>query len=941
MSIPSTPPRSSSAESAFDDSPSNTARRPNLRPELLAPVGSWAALDAALSAGADALYLGLDEGFHARAKTQGFSRQSLGEAVQRAHRAHAKVYVTLNTLVFESELEVVVDLIRGIARAGVDALIVQDPAVARIARQVAPSLELHASTQMTICSPEAARFAKKLGISRVVVPRELSLAQIRKFAEDSSMELEVFVHGALCMSWSGQCLSGEAWLGRSANRGQCNQGCRLPYDLIVDGQAADTGAQFWLSPQDLMALPQLEELAKIGVASLKIEGRYKGAGYVEQNVALYRAQIDQRLDDEQRERGLATSALEFSRGFGPGHLLGSRHQDLVEGSTSDHRGIFLGRVQKHQGTRVWIELAPDPASTSQPPKQPARRHLPVLSNPSRPRPPKVQAGMGVVIGEGSATTGGRIYRVIRPPSKASAGSNKSDPNNFFEEEQSLILDLGSRATGLEASQNRAQNLNLTGQPVWLNSQAPGHKARPDRKSAARDFPFAVDLRIEGQAGAPLEVELYWPPSKLRLRIQSDQVLQSARAQGIDETMLRDKLGGGELKLGRLDTTGLATQLFLPPSQLKALKRDLLDSLKQNLARHHDARVKDQRPAAQVLETLRSNDLSQEARERPDPLSSPSVPTPSPAPAPATVPSPTPAPDPHAVKETKSPRRWVVLCRNDAQLQACIDAGATEVDLDWMEFIGLKAAVQKAKAAGLVVNIATVRVQKPGEEGYDRRIEALQPDGVLLRHLGAVMHFARIPAAKRPTLHGDFSLNVCNSLSAQVLLDLGLSTLSAAHDLDLAQVLALQQSLPTLPLTITLHHHLPLFHNDHCVYAQHLSDGQDFRTCKRPCDHHRIHLRDHQGHEHPVIVDVECRNTVFNAKAQSAARAFGPLINAGIRAFRIEFAWESYDEALKVLRLYRRLDEQELAADAVLKALAVSERFGVSLGTLAQRRSSPL
>ena len=206
------------------------------RCEILAPAGDRDALEAALSAGAEAVYFGLDEGFNARARASNFRLDGLFELVTQIHLAGARAYLALNTLVFQSELEKVEAILRQVGRAGVDALIVQDPGLALLAGRVCPELEIHASTQMTISSPEAAKFAETLGVTRVVVPRELSVAEIRKFREGTDLELEVFIMGALCMAWSGQCLSSEAWGGRSANRGKCAQACRLPYELIVDGE---------------------------------------------------------------------------------------------------------------------------------------------------------------------------------------------------------------------------------------------------------------------------------------------------------------------------------------------------------------------------------------------------------------------------------------------------------------------------------------------------------------------------------------------------------------------------------------------------------------------------------------------------------------------------------------------------------------------------------
>ncbi|HPH70216.1 MAG TPA: U32 family peptidase, partial [Kofleriaceae bacterium] len=260
------------------------------RPEILAPAGDLPSLRAALAAGADAVYFGLDDGFNARARAANFASSEIAPMVAELHRGGARAYVALNTLVFEPELPIVAELITRCAHAGVDALIVQDPAVALLARLICPTMEVHASTQMTVSSPLAAEFMKRLGLSRVVVPRELSVDEIRDYAAGTSVPLEVFIHGALCVSWSGQCLSSESWGGRSANRGQCAQACRLPYELVVDGETRPLGdVAYLLSPADLVGSTAVAELAKIGVASLKIEGRLKGPAYVATATAHYRA----------------------------------------------------------------------------------------------------------------------------------------------------------------------------------------------------------------------------------------------------------------------------------------------------------------------------------------------------------------------------------------------------------------------------------------------------------------------------------------------------------------------------------------------------------------------------------------------------------------------------------------------------------------------------
>lgn len=204
------------------------------KPEIMSPAGYWPQLHAAIEAGADAVYFGLTH-FTARAKV-GFSLSELPEVMKTLHRRGVKGYVTFNTLVFDHELRAAATALAEIAAASADAIIVQDLGVAALARRIVPDLPIHGSTQMSITSAEGVMLAARYGVARVVLARELSLADVAAIRARSPIELEMFVHGALCVSYSGQCFSSEAWGGRSANRGQCAQACRLPYDLIVDGR---------------------------------------------------------------------------------------------------------------------------------------------------------------------------------------------------------------------------------------------------------------------------------------------------------------------------------------------------------------------------------------------------------------------------------------------------------------------------------------------------------------------------------------------------------------------------------------------------------------------------------------------------------------------------------------------------------------------------------
>src|SRR5512140_1420248 len=298
------------------------------KPEVMSPAGYWPQLRAAIEAGADAVYFGLKH-FTARAKV-GFSLDELPDVMVTLHRRGVKGYVTFNTLIFHHELEEAARALAEIAEAGADALIIQDIGAVRMARQIAPDLEIHGSTQMSVTSADGVRLAQRLGVSRVTLARELSLAEVRAIREAVDCELEIFVHGALCGAYSGQCFSSEAWGGRSANRGQCAQACRLPYEMLVDGELRPLAdARYLLSPGDLYALEQVPEIVDIGISTLKIEGRYKDAEYVALTTRAYRKAVDeawagreQSVDQAADPRIEAELEQVYSRGLGPFFLTG-------------------------------------------------------------------------------------------------------------------------------------------------------------------------------------------------------------------------------------------------------------------------------------------------------------------------------------------------------------------------------------------------------------------------------------------------------------------------------------------------------------------------------------------------------------------------------------------------------------------------------------------
>ena len=334
-------------------------------PELLAPAGSRESLVAAIRAGADAVYLG-GPGFGARGYAKNFDRPGLQEGISYAHLMNVRVYVTVNTLILDSEIRKAGEFLLFLYESGADAILIQDYGLASVAHEIVPDLPLHASTQMTIYNREGVAYAKKQGFSRVVLARELSLSAIKDIGtspECQGIGLEMFIHGALCYSYSGQCLLSSFIGGRSGNRGMCAQPCRKPYTFV--GGPADTygrplslspvrsGDQYLISTRDLSLYPLLDRIVNLPVESLKIEGRMRSSRYVETVVSIYRDALDALKEgrwapsagDEQE------LALAFNRGFTRGYAGGSRHREVMGRDRPDHRGLFVGTVSSYDPAR--------------------------------------------------------------------------------------------------------------------------------------------------------------------------------------------------------------------------------------------------------------------------------------------------------------------------------------------------------------------------------------------------------------------------------------------------------------------------------------------------------------------------------------------------------------------------------------------------------------
>ena len=876
-------------------------------PELLAPAGHWDCAKAAVENGADAIYFGLDR-FNARMRAHNFTEADLPQLMEFLHRRGVKGYVTLNTLVFPRELADAEQYLRAIIAAGVDAMIVQDVGICRLIRHLSPDFPIHASTQMTVTSAAGVEFAQALGCQLVVLARECSLKEINKIQRQLTdrqiaLPLEVFVHGALCVAYSGQCLTSEALGGRSANRGECAQACRMPYELLSDEKLVDLGdRKYLLSPQDLAGLDVLPDLVKAGVCSLKIEGRLKTPEYVANVTRVYRQAIDRVMAElgesqaietkkhgktQTEENGTDRYNLEmaFSRGLYTGWFGGINNQELVHARFGKKRGVYLGEVIRIQNEQVVIKVDRDRGATSS--------------------TQLIKPGDGVVFDNGhpeAKEEGGRIYAVDQ------RGHN-------------VFLTFGRRDLNLRRVH--------VGDRVWKTSDP--ELDRQLRQTYAGDTPRfqrPIDLEIHGEVDQPLVVIARDRVGHV-VQVESAMPLVAAHNKPLTTDRLQEqlgRLGNTPFCLGGI-TNHLNGSVMLPVSELNRLRRDMVAQLEHRRA---------QPQRWQLRSDATFHDL-----------------------LPQTI------PDEHSLRANPSPLNppeLIVLVRNLEQLQAALNAGietlycefedprkyrdAVSLVNDWRNLEGRDKAegkilsemldratnpeskIQNLKSK-IQIWVAPPRITKPGENWILQQVRSSGADGYLVRNYDHLEFF------KDDRCIGDFSLNVANPLTADYFKQVvELERLTASYDLNINQLEDLLTSCPSHWFEVTIHQHMPMFHMEHCVFCAFLSDGTDYTNCGRPCESHAVTLRDRVGTEHLLQADAGCRNTVFNGVAQTGAEYVHRLVDCGMSHFRIEFVNETPQQVSQTISYYRQLLNGKLTGSQLWRELKLHSQLGVTRGPLA-------
>lgn len=819
--------------------------------EILAPVASLEMCQAAIHNGANAIYIGAP-GYNARGRTQDFTIADLAEIIELCHDYDVKVYIALNILIFENELKNLTTYLAQLMRLKPDAFIIQDIGLINCIKMINPQQDVHASTQMTISSAHAIKLTEDLDISRYVLARELSLEDIELIKSETNKELEVFIHGALCVSYSGQCLTSESFGGRSANRGQCAQSCRLDYKLFVNGVEKDLkGRNYLFSPKDLCARENVLKLQEIGVESLKIEGRLKTPQYVASVTKMYREILDNKnLSIQNLEKLKNDSALQYSRGFYTGWLKGTNHQKLVDGYSNEHRGLFVGYVTNVKNShRGYIEI--ESASY------------------------KLKAGDGLLFTQNNPRQeyGGRIYKVD--------SSKSSKLKLFFNNEFPYAKVL----TGFEVYHNDSPDIEKKLKRSWTDKE--------------RWKTLAIKAKLSGKVEEFLELELSY--KSFTAKVKSQNKLTTANNRGLEKVMAYKTLASLRESPFSLDENDFDFKVkglvFVNNKELRNLKQLAVAKLLE-LRRNTNTVVIREFDFGKKHKHIDHNNQNKVCLN----------------------------------KNTNTPK-LNLLVRESAQLDMLEGLPLDTVYMDYEWGQRYRQGIEQIREMGFKAGMTSLRIHKPKDDYLIKMIANLKPDVLLARNLSAIQ---MLKDQNEIELIGDHSLNICNSLSAQWFLKHNLKRFTPSYDLNQIQLNQLIEALnPSMKAQteVVIHHYMPAFHMEHCVFAAFLSKGTGYPSCGKICTKNKVEIRDHKGEQHYLKSDQNCRNTMYRGSPQSAAKLIPELIKQDISNFRIELLWEKPDEIARKVNLYHDVLTNKKDPENIIKALNVEEKYGVTVGQL--------
>lgn len=826
------------------------------KPELLAPAGSMEGLRAAVQNGCDAVYLG-GKAFGARATAANFERDGMQEALRYAHLYGVRVYVTVNTLYKDQELPSLLEFIGDLYADGADGVILQDLGAARMIRQVYPDLEVHASTQMTVHNLDGARYLAEMGFTRVVLARELELGEIQEIAAHAPIEAETFIHGALCVCYSGQCLMSSLIGGRSGNRGRCAQPCRLPYQL-VDREAGTavasvSGPRYLLSPKDISTLEILPELIKAGIASFKLEGRLKRPEYTASVTRIYRKYLDLALQNPQGYR-LERADLEevtqiFNRGgFSTGYYTGKTGRSMMSFERPKNWGIQVGEV-----------LAYDPA----------RNECKVKLTG------ELEDGDGVEIWTGEEDHPGTTVRILRQAGNVVTFTVKGAVRR--------------------------------GNPVYRTSR----KSLLDELAASfADYRRKIDVygKIHLQPGRVVTLHL-WDQDGNYVAVQSVEAAERAQKQPVTSEKVKEqlsKMGDVPFQLAEM-AVEMEEDLFLPISRLNALRREAVERLAAERIRRFGGsrRIKQRRP--EVPEVVRTGMVRISAGDRTEASGGEEQQGGVGAGTALAI---------YLEGEQFAPERFIELGaeRLYLNLHTLSPERVTALKAvggDTVQLFGVLPRIARNRQLEQVRR----QIRQLMDSPLDGFLVGNLGEAQVLKELGLLRQECEEAgdrrAGKAMKCIADFPLNLMNRLTLDHWADAGMDCGVLSPELTLREMEELIQ-WGALGKEAIVYGHLPSMISEYCPVGAVEGGMTARRGCSRP-ERNRYGLLDRLGHIFPILTDCRhCRSVILNPQPVFLLEQLEQILRSGFSVLRMNLTIEREEDGLAIAAAYLQRMQQPAA-----------------------------
>lgn len=816
--------------------------------ELLAPAGSREALVAAVESGANAVYLAGNM-FGARAYADNFDEDGMREAIRFAHLRGVQIHVTVNTIVDDNEIPKMKEYLRFLSEAGADAVLVQDLGVAKLAHEVAPELPLHASTQMTVHNLDGVLALQKLGFTRVVLSRELTLDAIRYICANCDVEIETFVHGALCVCYSGQCLMSSIIGGRSGNRGRCAQPCRLPYELVDEKDnnlLKDSAGKYLLSPRDIKGINLIPQLIEAGVASLKIEGRMKRPEYVAIVISTYRKVIDsyyagQFAVTEADEKRLAQI---FNRDFTTAYLEKKQGRNMMSDRRPNNRGLMLGRVLFYDwdSKRAVLKLSDKLAEGD-------------------------QIDFWVKVGGRVSATVKDMQEVAVPKKGRNDAIKKAlaygKPLNVAEAGQVVSVPVDGRVYESDRAFKVYDAELMTWAAKFYNSGAP-----------VRRIP--VDVAVSVAVGEPLRISMTDADGNQSEGVTEFIGQQAQKRPLNDETVNKQisRLGTSIFELRNL-TTDIQGEVMVPVSEINEARRKAVEALETVRLQRYDENARNMPTFGSMHDIIGSKGNLQ--------------------------------------KEKHSGIELSVAVDNLEKLHTALRAGADIIifggDVSKENYLTAEMyqkAIFAAHKAGKKIILGTPRIIRQSDlQSFHKWLGAfteLKPDGICAHNIGtfyAIRELTDIP------VQIDYSLISYNHNTMQFWNQQDVMGITLSPELNFTQIEAIAKKKNGMKLECLVDGNLELMVSEYCCTGSFLG-GLDTGKCGAPCVNagKKFFLKDRKGVKFPLVMDQNCHMHLLNGNRLSMLPHAMKFAKMGIDVIRIDGRFMGNNQLKGIIENYR-------------------------------------